>query len=248
MTHSLEDIYKLIQQGNNELKQEIKNIKDTLTTEIQNLKLVNEELELENKEIKQRLLETERKLKKYNFVIYGVGGNEEHTAQNLVQIVNEILNVKCDESDFRDIFRIGKHVTGKVRPVIAEAARYNLKATVLSSARDKIEVLKKHNIFFSHDFVKEDYTRRKYMHQKLQLLRKENPQAIIKNNVIIMNGSEYTYEKLKKNDDEHEQKEEELSQSQKNQSISTVKDKGKTKEESGQPNSRTRLRSTRTGK
>lgn len=104
MSHSLEKIYKLIEKGNSELKQEIREFKDSFSIEIQDIKVGNEKLELENDEIKKRLLETERKLKKYSFVKYGIGSNEENTTQRFIEIVNETLNIECEEGDFRDIY------------------------------------------------------------------------------------------------------------------------------------------------
>ncbi|CAG9812886.1 unnamed protein product [Phaedon cochleariae] len=205
MSRTIDDLFHLVQQGNQELKTEIQNLKESLNNKIAVLKGENDQLIRENSELKQRISETEKKLKKYNLIVYGVQGDDQKTESEVINIVNDILKVKCNHRDFRDIYRIGKSVNGEVRPVVVEVVNFNLKTSILSSARSHGPELKKKNINFSHDYTKEEYTKRKLIHKYLVKARKNNLSAFIKNNILTIDGKEFSYEELLTQENETEQ-------------------------------------------
>lgn len=192
-----EDIFKLIKEGNEVIKKEICDLRADITADIANLKLRNEELENENKQLKNKILELERRSKKYNLVIYGVQGIELNTTEEVLKTINNKLNVACTKNDFRDIYRVGQSIEGKYRPVVAELLSYKLKADILTNARLKTKELKDHHIYFAQDLTKEDYQKRKFLNQQLKEARQKQYNAILKKDILIVDGEEYTYESLK---------------------------------------------------
>lgn len=95
-----------------------------------------------------------------------IGENEEHTTRTLIQIVNETLNMQWEV--FRGIFRVGKHTSTNGRPINAETVKYNLKASILSCTKDKLQKLNNRYIFFFSDFAKKKNIGRKYLHHELR--------------------------------------------------------------------------------
>ncbi|CAH1979539.1 unnamed protein product [Acanthoscelides obtectus] len=72
---TLEDIYKLIKEGNQELKGQINSVSKTVNEakkEINNINNKYRDIEKENSLLKSKILNLENKLKKYNIVIYGI--------------------------------------------------------------------------------------------------------------------------------------------------------------------------------
>lgn len=197
MSITNEDLFKLINEGNASIKKEIGDLRAEITSEISILKLKNEELEKENKQLKNKILEIERKSKKYNIVIYGIQGDELNTVEEVLRTINNELNISCTKNDFRDIYRIGQNVEGKYRPVVVELLSYNLKADILMKARSKSKELKARRIYFGQEYTTEEYQKRKFLGQQLKAARNKQYNATIKKGILIINGEEYTYEYLK---------------------------------------------------
>ncbi|CAH1994233.1 unnamed protein product [Acanthoscelides obtectus] len=83
---TLEDIYKLIKEGNQELKGQINSLSETVNEakkEINNINNKYRDIEKENSLLKSKILNLENKLKKYNIVIYGDKGPMEDTLSTI---------------------------------------------------------------------------------------------------------------------------------------------------------------------
>lgn len=138
-----EDIFKLlrnIQEENLQLKQtlleEIKSLKDESSNKVQVLENKYIDLKADNEYLKKKLIVIERRLKKYNLVFYGIRENDNKTLiSDVLKIINEKLNIKCASQDLRDIYRIGKNLNDKPRPVIIEVVNYKLKIYVLINSK-----------------------------------------------------------------------------------------------------------------
>lgn len=200
MNLTLKDLYELIKTGNNEIKQEISELKNSLGAEIAALKLKNDELLQENALLNKRIVEIERRSKKYNFIVYGLQGPEENTDTELLNTINNCLGINCVVGDFRDIHRIGTKTESAIRPVVAEVLRYSLKTAILHKSRSSANELKKLKIIFSQDYSKEDYLKRKFMSRQLKLAKISHPTATIKNNLLVLDDITYSYEELKEKD------------------------------------------------
>lgn len=92
-----------------DLKQEIRNLKTEIKQELEGLRRENEEIKRENQNLKTRILTTERKLKKYNLVLYGIKEEENIVDETdcILNIINEKLEINCQSFDIRDHYRIG---------------------------------------------------------------------------------------------------------------------------------------------
>ncbi|CAH0546859.1 unnamed protein product [Brassicogethes aeneus] len=201
MSVSNEDLYKLIIEGNNSLKQDFKDLKSGIHKEINNLKSKNEELENENRKLKNKLLEVERRQKKYNIIVYGLDGNEEETENKIIDLFNETLQTQCKTADFRDIFRIGKVNKDIPRSIVVETQNYKLKKEILKNVHLKSKLLKEKKIFITPEYATDDYLDRKLLGSFLRTAKTNKPDAKIRNNKLVIDEEEYTLEYLKRNPD-----------------------------------------------
>lgn len=195
MSITLDDLYKLIKEGNNNLKTEINDLKHEIKNELKILKFENQELKKENSLLKNKLEQIEKKQKKYNLCLYGLKCEEAKTKENLIQILEEDLKINCNIRDFRDVYRIGK-TTNKPRPVLMEVSNYYLKQDILTKAASYSETLKKKQIYFTPDYTTEEYTKRKTLNKFLKEAKEKNYKAKIVKNKLVVNGKEFSYEEL----------------------------------------------------
>lgn len=199
---STTDVYNLLQafiqqstKGTEEIKAEIKSIKSDISKQIETLQEENTQLKKENLTLKNRLLETERKLKKYNLVFYGIPEKEpdaHRDFETILDLLNKKLGINCRFEDIRDIFRIGKVEEGRHRPVLIECLTYPLKAAIL----EKKKALKGTGVFVAKDFIPEDYTEQKILRFHLNTARRNNKNAKIVGNRLIIEEEEYTANQL----------------------------------------------------
>nr|CAI5834724.1 unnamed protein product [Callosobruchus analis] len=202
------DLLKTVLDKNIEIKQEIIENKATLSQEIQELrkefnaeftklKQENEDLKEENKALKNRLETVDRKLRKYNIVVYGLKEESEHKdIKQVLQTFNEILGVRCTETDFRDCHRIGTAQSRQVRPVLLETVSSKLKYEIFSKANK----LKGSGIFIANDYTASDYHNRKHLFSNLKLAKSLNLDPKIERSYLIIGDTKFSVEFLKKID------------------------------------------------
>lgn len=197
------DIYRLliaIQKQNEDvlkqnsvIKTNIEEMKRSVDIEIKKLKVDITNLEKENSTLKSQLLETGRRLRKYNIVIHGI---KEEIDDNLLQVVLEIirnkLNIQASTEQIRDAFRLGKKNNKQQRPILVELQSYFLKNEILKNCSK----LKGSKIYISQDFTPYDLKVNKVLRDHMLLARNQKYAAKIKNNILIVNGDTYTYEQL----------------------------------------------------
>nr|CAI5863404.1 unnamed protein product [Callosobruchus analis] len=217
---SNKDIYNLLKgviEANNELKKQIhentstvrKEIKEnceTVSHELQalkrdiaeeflKLKKESDDLNKENEVLKQQLNAVDRKLRKYNLVIYNL---REDTSiednHNVINLFKDSLGIPCCTSDLRDCYRIGAQEQGKIRPIVIEAARYQLKADVFTN----VSKLKGSGIVIANDLTYADYQDRKVLYTTQKLARNLGLNAQIKNNKLKIDTEIFTPEELRK--------------------------------------------------
>lgn len=195
---TLDILYKLIVDTKEELKRNILESKTELLKEVAILKSENIKLREENKQQKNQLEILERKFKKYNFIIYGIQGEEEKEdiSAKVIELINNKLSIDCTKTDFRDIYRIGKIIENKTRPVVCEVGNFALKQEILKQSRIDFHELKKQKIFFDQDYIAEDYQKRKLLSQHLKAAKNKGLSAYIKNNKLVINGEEFSHDAL----------------------------------------------------
>ncbi|CAH0562852.1 unnamed protein product [Brassicogethes aeneus] len=187
MPITLEDLYALIKQENKNLSTEINNLKLEIKDELQELKSENLKLKNENIALTEKILQIERKQKKYSIFLYGLKEDENRTEENIIKILKEDLNINCSVKDFRDIYRVGKK-TNKPRPVFMEVVNYPLKTNIFKKAAANSEALKRRQIYFTPDYTSEEYSKRKTLNKYLKEAKeKEFKAKIVKNKLIVNN-------------------------------------------------------------
>ncbi|CAH1102790.1 unnamed protein product [Psylliodes chrysocephalus] len=78
--------------GHADLKTEINSLKTSIEGKISHLVDDIKDLRKENTECKQRIVESERKLKKFNLIVYGVQGIETDTTDELLKVIGDYLH------------------------------------------------------------------------------------------------------------------------------------------------------------
>lgn len=193
---SNKDIFDLIKSFREEVKQEIILLKENFSQEIQLLQDDNRKLREKNQELEKRLLAAERKNKKYNLICYGLSEHDDGISdiQQVLDLFNRQLEVKCRYEDFRDIHRIGKNSNNKVRPVAIEVVNYGLKTEIIKNAKK----LRGTIIQVSNDFIPEDYNNRKILYNNFKVAKSNGADVIIRKDTLIINKKVYTIEDLNK--------------------------------------------------
>ena len=176
-----------------ELKTEIARLKADVLEDIKFCKESYEKIQVESRIERQKLLNLERKVKKYNLIFYGLQFEESEVNEKVTDLINTILKVNCTKKDFRDIYYFGKKIGDKPRPVLVEVLYYSLKLEVLKHSFH----LKGTGISVDNDYATEDYEKRKFLKEQLKLARDRKYNVKIKGLSLIVNGEKYSYEQLK---------------------------------------------------
>lgn len=200
------EVLKLLREiaaQNNEIKQDIKEIKRELvkhTETIGELKNKINVLELENSEIKKELRITQRKIKKNNIIIFGLPDDEELDVKTQVKaLAANSLGVTLEEIEIDNVYRIGTKKVNKPRAVIVELVRNIKKQEIFKN----VTKLKGTGIIITNDLIPEEIEEKKVLVRHLKLAREKQYNATIKNNKLVVNGETYTCEDLKNIDAEN---------------------------------------------
>nr|CAH7717273.1 unnamed protein product [Callosobruchus chinensis]CAH7724478.1 unnamed protein product [Callosobruchus chinensis] len=191
---SNKDIQQEIKENKVAITQEIKQLQKDFTTKFEDLKRENEELKRENDELKNKMSRIERTTRKYNIVVYGLKEEDiKNDFEQIINIINNKLNVRCIAADFRDCYRIGAKATGKIRPLCIECIHYNIKTDILSRSKQ----LKASGLHISNHYTPSEYEDRKLLYTSLKQARDLNLEAKIEKNILRVANLEFTVETLK---------------------------------------------------
>ncbi|CAH1163295.1 unnamed protein product [Phaedon cochleariae] len=176
-----------------ELKVEFQNYKKEVEASIQGLQTDYEILKQENDVLKIKLNTTERKLKKFNLVIYGLKCGDDDISNDLIELFREKIGIECQERDFRDTYKISStQENNKEPPILVEFVSNKLKTDILTNAKK----LKGTGVYISVDYTSEDYKKKKFLISQQKLSRERGDTANIKGNTLVINGTTWTYEAL----------------------------------------------------
>lgn len=187
---------------NNDIKKDIEQIKSDIATQCQKIdnigcKVVT--LENENKELNKKLIIVERKLKTNNIIIFGIEENILDLLSFVKKIIIETLEVKITDLEINNIYRIGQKSTNKLRPVKLELVT-NLKKQEIFR---EVSKLKNTGIVFSNDLLPQEREEQKVLRYHLKTAREKQYNAKIVKNKLVINGDTYSYEDLKKQEQEN---------------------------------------------
>lgn len=197
------DIFKLLQSvadSNKEIKEDIKTIKEELSSQNQNIIELNkkvESLEIENKELHKSLEAAKNIIKKNNIVIFGIPDEQDTNIRGeLHKLFKEQLEVEVFEEDIDNLYRVGAVRTDKPRPVILEFVRNTVKQQIFSNVRK----LKGSGISISNDLTPEKRNQQRVLLKHLKAARLKNYNAKILKDKLIVDGITYSYEDLVETD------------------------------------------------
>lgn len=151
-------------------------------------------LEVENKQLKTKLLNVERKLKKNNIFIFGLDPEDTDVTNAVIKVVNKKLNVALTVNDINNCYQI-KNVDGK--PILLELISYLKKSEIFN----KVSKLKGTGIFFSDDLTYQDRQDKKQLLEHAKLAKAKNLDVKIKRGSIVVNGEQFTLSDLQTRDE-----------------------------------------------
>lgn len=193
---SNEDIYELLQSINSKhtnIEKRLERIENNLSKEVEDTHKKLDVLKEENKKLKLQLSDIQKRQKKYNIVIYGVTEGDTNLQQSIQDIITSKIGIPCGESEFRDVYRLGKKaINAKSRPVLVEFISYSKKLEILRNGMK----LKGTGVYISNDYIQEENEERKILVTHLKQAREKNYNAKIYKNKLVINGEFYAIEDL----------------------------------------------------
>lgn len=195
---TLEDLYTLLNNVNDNLSTKIDNIKkevDTLNKKLdQKIEVVEdriEALETENRNLKKKLNETEKILKKRNIILKGLAESEsEDIVEKVIDLSKNKLGINLKIEDISECFRLGTPTQNKARPILLVLVSGIKKSELVSQRR----LLKGSNIYISDDLSLEERKEKRLLGEKLKEARAQNKKAFIKGNKLLVDGESYSIE------------------------------------------------------
>lgn len=186
---TLENIKALLQAQSEELKVSFKSSFDA----------VNIHLHKHSKKIHQlenRCVQLERKIRKNNIVIFGLKVNQESLAEDTIQQLNNLLDLRLNIGDINNVYRVSKNLKS---PILVEFLTYHKKLEVYKN-KDKLRSLKEVNVGIANDLCLEDRRDQKILRKTLRLCREKSIPARIKGNKIEIDGKWYSPQELEEAD------------------------------------------------
>jgi hypothetical protein len=155
------------------------------------------ETELKKKEevIESLRRDLELTKRKNNIIFFGVKENEEdqeHIESSIIELIRTVSNIKLKVDDINDVFRLGKKVIGKKRPVLLSLRNYNKKASLLSMKH----IFKACKITITEDLPKEIQDEKKRLKPMITALNKEGKKASMRLGEVILNGRKLNKEEI----------------------------------------------------
>lgn len=167
------------------MKEDIKNtINNNINEKFKHLETQNQLLEqkLENQNI--LICNFERHIRKKNLLFFGVEEREKsyHDLEKIIlNIINNILNIKCQFNCIESIRRLGKK-SEKVRPIVVTMLTMGLKIQIQKNKKK----LEKTPYYIKEDFPLDVLNKRKALQIEVDKEREQGRRAIIKYDKIII--------------------------------------------------------------
>lgn len=189
----IREIYKLLNNINSqnvEIQNDIKQLRSEIKEDLRETRNKINQLEEQNKRLCTELERVNKKLKKCNFVIFGLDFQEGTLIDTFITLVTQKLNVSIAVSDLKDIYNIPtKNI------IFVELVSYLKKKEIFAS----LYKLKGTRISFAHELTSKEREESKVLVTHLKAAKSKNLIAKIKNNKLVVSGDTYTYQQLIEN-------------------------------------------------
>lgn len=169
------------------LTDHFKSFEHNVSTEIENLKKTNVELN-------NRVSNMERQLRSKNVIIHGLPENDGaklHTA--IIMFLSATLGVLIREENIEYVGRLGPKINNKIRPVLLKLSSQNLKSIIFSNCSK----LKGTNMYISEDLPKEERQIKNILLKHYRNAKQLGLNTKIINNKLIINEKIWTVQDLK---------------------------------------------------
>lgn len=126
-TITIEDLHDLLNtviKQNNDLKTEVVNNRKIIEKQNENIRRLEGrvlKLETENETLREKFEVIQRERKRNNIVIFGVDENKNIPLVDIVKgLFSDKLNLNIENTDFKNIYRIGKVHNNNKKPIVIE--------------------------------------------------------------------------------------------------------------------------------
>lgn len=168
-----------------ELKQTIPDIiSKNINENFMNLESKYNDLQTIVEQQGRRIQILERSSRKKNIVFFGVEESEKNyfELQNKVlEIINQIMKIKCSEENIEDVRRLGKK-NGSLRPVVITLSTVGIKIKLLKNRK----TLEGSPYYIKEDFPPDILEERKNLKVQLQEEKSKGKRAILRYNKLII--------------------------------------------------------------
>lgn len=157
----------------------LQNIDEKIKPLVEENKILKLEVEILNTKI-NRLEDANRK---NNILIHGIKETEKNYTElfDITTGILESIDVKVQNYEINNMYRLGKLGTGKIRPILLSLTSYNKKIEILKNKKKMSK-----NTHITEDFSRETLEKRRELQSQLKEEREKGNEAYIKNNKIII--------------------------------------------------------------
>lgn len=184
-------INNLLKNQTAELKTAIEAVKAEVHGEIHLMGNKITELEEKCTGFQKRCVQLERHLRKNNLVVFGLDVGGEDLLDGVIAAFDRYLGVRLVETDFGDLYRLGKQ-GGKILPIKIELNSHYKKLEILKNSKR----LKGTAIYIANDLCKEDRLDQRILVQHKNEIKNRHHKTVIRGNKLIIDGRGYTVDQL----------------------------------------------------
>ncbi|XP_044760480.1 uncharacterized protein LOC123317918 [Coccinella septempunctata] len=168
-----------------EMRREIGVLKE----EINSYKIKVHRLEEENKNLKEKIQQMDKRSRRNNLIIYGIKSEGNNVEEETKKLLEDKLEINCPEEIIRDIYKLGK---GELSPILLQA--YNQKSIhrILNSAHK----LKNSGVNLAPDYTPEEREARRTLVKRMREEKERGNQSYIRGNALIINNQKHTLEEI----------------------------------------------------
>lgn len=196
----IKDMLKKMQEEMSQQKVDMVTMKEDIKNTINNninekfKSLENRNIQLEQKLEAQKLSIDNfvRFTRRKNLLFFGVDvreNNYQDLEKKVLDIINNILNIKCEKHYIESVRRLGKK-SDKTRPIVTTLLTMGMKIEILKNKKN----LERSTYYIKEDFPLEVLKKRKELQGEVEKLKEQGKKAIIKYDKIIL---------LKNNTEQH---------------------------------------------
>lgn len=147
----------------------------------------------ENRELQDRVLLLEKRVRKNNVAIFGLKVREETLLDDFVNQVEQLLNITISTDDISSIYQ---PKSKNNPPIIVEFIRASKKAEIFRQIKPNIRKLKQARVYIANDLSKEERLIGKFLRGECERARRENKTAKIVKGQLIIDGDVYGYDSI----------------------------------------------------